>query len=303
MTNRTEVSFEDFPVTGSITGTFLGAEPGEVSFVGSASHADTSRTADIAVLAETSSISLGGVESASFADTASIVLGGIESATFAVTAAFTETASIATTAETASLAETASFAVSAETASFVESASFADNAILAQNATQSLSASLAETASFAQTASVADSAAIIVPVPSFMDEIRLINIPAAVTPLGSPGAESVGKFNFANRGFSSLGVTITGPDDQGGRPRIALQYSLDNATWNFLNGVDGPYADITGSPGSIVRTAGPVANHVSESKTDVFIRVVTYSGSVTPPNESPTVFAAFWIVSPVPTLL
>ena len=344
----TEVSFGDTPVTGSMTGTFLGEEVGEVSFVGSASHA---RNASTASRADTASISLGGVESASFADTASIVLGGIESATFAVTAAFTETASIATTAETASLAETASFAFTAETASFVESASFADRTIVAEIASSSFnadtasfvtasniqgvvtSASLAITASFVESASFADrtivaevatrsfnsdtasfvtasniqgvvgsaslaetaslsaaalSAPLLIPIPSFLDQLKLIDIIL--------GAESQFQLNLTNHPFSRISIAVTIPDDNGGRPRVAIQYSLNQTDWFFLDGADGPYADITGSPGLNIRVAGPVVAHVSESKTDVFLRAITYSGSVSAPFESPVCFGMFWFL-------
>jgi len=219
----TEVSFGP-PVTGSVTGTFLGADVDDISFFGSASWSDTSRTASIAA-------------------TSSITLGGIESASFAATASFTETASIALAAP------------------------------------------------------------LLVPVPAFLDQLKLINITEPVVSVGSPGAESVGAINLRDHGFSNLNVTITNAATGSGRPRLALQYSLNDVDFFFLNGVDGPYVDITGSVGEIVRIGGPIANHVSESKTDVFLRAVTYSGSAIPPQESPTVFGLYWTVSPKSSLI
>lgn len=309
MTDRTEVSFGDTPVTGSMTGTFLGADPSDISFVGSASWADTTKTASIATFAETSSISLGGVESASFADTASIVLGGIESATFAVTAAFTETASIATNAETATLAE---IALLAETASFVISASFADRTIVAEIATRSFNSDTAsfvtasnvqgtvESASFAETASIAlgfppGGQNELYPVSVFLEDTTLLNIQEPISEVVD------GRFNWqlAPHRESHLAVTITDPSKFSGRPRLALQFSLDGGTsWDFLDGVDGPYVDITGSvtASTAIRLSGPDVSHISESFTFVELRVITYSGSAGAPFESPSTLGLYWFI-------
>jgi len=188
--------------------------------------------------------------------------------------------------------------------SHIGTASWSENARTASVADFSLATSGSiESASLAETASIALAAPLLVPVPAFLDQLKLINITEPVVSVGSPGAESVGAINLRDHGFSNLNVTITNAATGSGRPRLALQYSLNDVDFFFLNGVDGPYVDISGSVGEIVRIGGPTANHVSESKTDVFLRVVTYSGSAVPPQESPTVFGLYWITSPKSSLI
>lgn len=279
-----------YVVTGSVTASsFFGENVGEVSFIGSASFAPNTDSASVSVFAETASFAettaagtASFVESASFADQAIVAQQSSQS----ISSSFADNSILAqqaTQSISASLAETASIA---ETASFIESASFADNSILAQQTTQSISAS------FAATASKALAAPLLIPIPTFLDQVKLNNIKEAVVEIGSLGTSQV-KFNLKAHPFSRLGVTVT-EGITGSNPRLGFQFSPDgNDPWTFLDGAQGPYVDISGSTTEPVRVTGPVVTHISESKGTVFLRVVSFSGSLSAPFPSPTVFALF----------
>lgn len=170
--------------------------------------------------------------------------------------------------------------------SFIGSSSFALNTDSASAALNSLSASVAAVAV------EAFASPFIIPMPTFLDQVKLINVQPEIVEV----EHSLVLFNLAAHPFSRIATTIIEGVDSAslGRPRIGMQYSLSpTGPWSFLDGAEGPYVDITGSTAGTIRTAGPTITHASESLTNVFLRAVTYSGSVTPPFPSPTIFAAF----------
>ena len=160
-----------------------------------------------------------------------------------------------------------------------------------------VTATIADTA---VTATVADSAVLIIPVPLFMERLQIIDVPEPITELEDPASRTVQALDFTHFAFSRLSISVKKKSAVGpGRPRIAVQYSTDGGTtFDFLDGVDGPYVDISGSTTDPTRVNGPNVTHVSESRTVVELRLVVYSGSATPPFESPTVQGLLWPLFP-----
>lgn len=274
MTDRTEVGFEEFPVSGSVTGSFLGVQlsapsgsqltlgafKGPVGII----HLDPNVQFRVNQTASLTATDQGLVAKKTFATSGSLV---------------------ALTDMTAS----SFFATDLNEVGFVGSASFAP---------QSDSSSFAATASnvgpggiiSGASLVVADVAPTVIGLNSTLGSFtNLTGIDGTVAELGD-GLTRL-KLDLEDFNQTRISIATDTIDDKGASPQLAAQWSVDQSSWEF-------FTETSQSAGAFLTQSNAVVESnftalVSESKSDVFVRVVTYNGPSIGPGAAAKIGSIF----------
>lgn len=159
--------------------------------------------------------------------------------------------------------------------SFFGSASYAQEAAFAQEATSSISASFASGGIV-----VATVGPFSVQINSTLGSFaNLTGIEDVVDELG--GGLSRMKLSLDNYNEFRITTAIDTQDEKGAQPKMIGEFSLDEITWNSFS----PEAFAYLTQSAITADSGYKAL-VSESKTDVFLRVSTFDGPSSGPGAS-----------------
>ena len=99
------------------------------------------------------------------------------------------------------------------------------------------------------------------------------------------------KLNLEDFNEARVSVATDSTDDKGAKPQLAAQWSLNQTIWDF-------FASPSESAGAFLTQSNTVAEStftglVSESKTDVFVRIVTYNGPPTGSGASAKIGSIF----------